>query len=169
MSNANVAACYFSYVMPLSKAQAITRTIRQCCGHLDELKDAVHQSTGITSGMRTVLEALYERGTLTVPQIARARGVTRQHIQTLSDRLLASGLITSHDNPKDRRSPLLKLTEKGAALFETVREYETQFLTGMSRALSAHDVDVALSTLGALESHLAYERARVAHPSSRSR
>jgi len=154
--------------MPLSKAHAITHRIRQCCSHLDELKDAVHQSTGITSGMRTVLEALYERGMLTVPQIARARGVTRQHIQTLADRLLANALITSLDNPKDRRSPLLKLTEKGTALFETVREHETRFLTGMSRALSAYDVDVALSTLGALESHLANERARVAQHSGQS-
>ena len=154
--------------MPLSKAKAITRTIRQCCSHLDELNDAVHQSTGITSGMRSVLEALYERGALTVPQIARSRGVTRQHIQALSDRLIASELIDSHGNPKDRRSPLLKLTEKGTAVFETVRERETQFLSAMSRALSAHDVDVALSTLGALESHLAQERARVSNHSGRS-
>jgi DNA-binding MarR family transcriptional regulator len=149
--------------MPLSKAQAITRTIRECCSHLDELKDAVHQGTGITSGMRSVLEALYERSALTVPQIARSRGVTRQHIQALVDRLLASELVASYENPRDRRSPLLKLTEKGAALFETVREHETRILSGMSDALSAYDVDVALSALGALESHLAQERARI-HP-----
>ncbi|MGQ0752088.1 MAG: MarR family winged helix-turn-helix transcriptional regulator [Betaproteobacteria bacterium] len=155
--------------MPLSKAQAITRTILQCCSHLDDLKDAVHQSTGITSGMRTVLEALYERGVLTVPQIARSRGVTRQHIQALTDRLLASELVTSHENPRDRRSPLLRLTEKGTTLFETVREHEAQVLSGMSRALSAYDVDVALSALGALESHLAQERARVGNHSGRNR
>lgn len=154
--------------MPFSKAQAITRTIRQCCDHLDELNDAVHQSTGITSGMRSVLEALYERGALTVPQIARSRGVTRQHIQALADRLIASELIDSHGNPKDRRSPLLRLTEKGTAVFEIVHERETQVLSGMSRALSAHDFDVALSALGALESHLAQERARVANHSGRS-
>lgn len=157
--------------MPLSKARAITRTIRQCCSHLDVLNEALHQRTGITAAMHTVLEVLYERGALTVPQIARAKGVTRQHIQALADRLLARGLITSHDNPRDRRSPLLKLSEKGMSLFDTVREREAQVLTGMSRALSDCDVDVALTTLGALESHLGEERAKVVskHPPSRSR
>jgi DNA-binding MarR family transcriptional regulator len=148
--------------MPLSKAQAITQTIRQCCSHLDELNDALHQSAGITSGMRAVLQVLYERGTQTVPQIARAKRVSRQHIQTLADRLLAGGLVSSEDNPRDRRSPLLKLSDHGKAIFDTVQEHETQVLTGMSRALSAYHVDEALTTLGALESHLDAERAKVA-------
>ncbi|MGQ0522332.1 MAG: MarR family winged helix-turn-helix transcriptional regulator [Betaproteobacteria bacterium] len=155
----------------MSKAQAITRTIRQCCSHLDELNDALHQSAGITSGTRAVLEVLYERGTQTVPQIARAKRVSRQHIQTLADRLLAGGLITLEGNPRDRRSPLLKLSGNGRAIFDTVREHETQVLTAVSRALSPYDVDEALTTLGALESHLDAERAKVApkHVPSRGR
>src|SRR5690348_8726939 len=73
--------------MPFRKAEAITRRIRECCDHLDALEDVLRQDVGVTAAMRAVLEALHERGAQTVPQIARSKKVTRQHIQALADKL----------------------------------------------------------------------------------
>jgi DNA-binding MarR family transcriptional regulator len=140
--------------MPFSKAEAITRSIRECCIHLDALYDALRHDVGITAAMRAVLEALYEHGTQTVPQIARSKKVTRQHIQTLADKLLANKLIASEENPKDRRSPLLRLSEHGETVVERMRMREVRVLTEMSHALDDCDVDVALTTLDTLRTYL---------------
>jgi DNA-binding MarR family transcriptional regulator len=140
--------------MPFSKAEAITRSIRECCIHLDALYDALRHDVGITAAMRAVLEALYEHGTQTVPQIARSKKVTRQHIQTLADKLLANKLIASEENPKDRRSPLLRLSEHGETVVERMRTREVRVLAEMSHALDDCDVDVALTTLDTLRTYL---------------
>jgi DNA-binding MarR family transcriptional regulator len=140
--------------MPFSKAEAITRSIRECCIHLDALYDALRHDVGITAAMRAVLEALYEHGTQTVPQIARSKKVTRQHIQTLADKLLGNKLIASEENPKDRRSPLLRLSEHGETVVERMRTREVRVLTEMSHALDDCDVDVALTTLDTLRTYL---------------
>jgi DNA-binding MarR family transcriptional regulator len=140
--------------MPFSKAEAITRSIRECCIYLDALYDALRHDVGITAAMRAVLEALYEHGTQTVPQIARSKKVTRQHIQTLADKLLANKLIASEENPKDRRSPLLRLSEHGETVVERMRTREVRVLTEMSHALDDCDVDVALTTLDTLRTYL---------------
>ena len=149
--------------MPFRKAEAITRRIRACCYHLDALDDALRQDAGITAAMRAVLEALHEHGTQTVPQIARLKKVTRQHIQALADKLLASQLISSQHNPKDRRSPLLRLTEHGETIFERMREREVGVLTEMGRALGDCDIDIALTTLDTLQAYLDKKRSEEAH------
>ena len=149
--------------MPFSKAEAITRKIRACCDHLALLDDAVRHDVGVTASMRGILEALHERGAQTVPQIARAKRVTRQHIQALTDRLLDGKLVSAQVNPKDRRSPLLGLTEHGEAVFERMREREVGIFTEMTRALGDCDIDVALETLDTLRAYLDKKSAEAAH------
>jgi len=149
--------------MPFQKAEAITRRIRECCYHLDALDDALRQDAGITAAMRAVLETLHEHGAQTVPQIARMKKVTRQHIQVLADKLLAGKLLSSQDNPKDRRSPLLRLTEHGEAVFERMREREVGVLTEMSRALGDCDIEVTLTTLDTLQNYLDKKRSEEAN------
>lgn len=148
--------------MPFRKAEAIARRIRECCDHLDALEDVLRQDVGVTAAMRAVLEALHERGAQTVPQIARSKKVTRQHIQVLADKLLASGLISSQHNPKDRRSPLLQLTAHGEAIFERMRQREVGVLMEMDRALGDCDIDIALTTLDTLQAYLDRKRSEAA-------
>src|SRR6516225_2013547 len=51
---------------------------------------------------------------LTVPQIARRMGLTRQAVQATVDRLLAEALAEARDNLDHHRSPLIGLTELGS-------------------------------------------------------
>jgi DNA-binding MarR family transcriptional regulator len=50
---------------------------------------------------------------LTVPQIARRMGLTRQAVQETVNRLMAEALTEARDNLDHRRSPLIGLTELG--------------------------------------------------------
>jgi hypothetical protein len=73
--------------MPFSKAEAITRSIRECCIHLDALYDALRHDVGITAAMRAVLEALYEHGTQTVPAPKKLPGSISRRWRTSCSRI----------------------------------------------------------------------------------
>ncbi len=75
-------------------------------------------------------------GPLTVPQIAEMRPTSRQRMQRLADELAAEGLAEFIDNPKHRRSKLVRLTPKGEARY---RELSARLLS------SASTMGVALS------------------------
>ncbi|MGE4164938.1 MAG: MarR family winged helix-turn-helix transcriptional regulator [Xanthobacteraceae bacterium] len=64
-------------------------------------------------------------GPLTVPQIAEMRPTSRQRMQRLADELAAEGLVEFIDNPKHRRSKLVRLTRKGEVRY---RELNIGFL-----------------------------------------
>lgn len=80
---------------------------------------AVGQKTGlITSwggGAFGFMRSLATVGPLTVPQIAEMRPTSRQRMQRLADELVVEGLVEFVDNPKHRRSKLVRLTRKGDA------------------------------------------------------
>ncbi len=89
---------------------------------------AVGRKTGlITSwggGAFGFLRSLVLLGPLTVPQIARMRPTSRQRMQRLANELAADGLVEYIDNPKHRRSKLVRLTAKGEAHY---RELDARF------------------------------------------
>jgi DNA-binding MarR family transcriptional regulator len=86
----------------------------------------LHQSTGISPGMRAVLESVIEGGPMTVPQMARVRPVTRQHIQGLVNALLDDGYVEYLDNPAHKRSSLVSATEHGHKVFKEMRAREIE-------------------------------------------
>ena len=90
---------------------------------------ALGQKTGlITSwggGAFGFMRSLALLGPLTVPQIAQMRPTSRQRMQRLADELEAEGLVEFIDNPRHRRSKLVRLTRRGQARY---RELETRFL-----------------------------------------
>ena len=70
---------------------------------------------GLTAARWQVLGAVALAGRpLTVPQIARRMGLTRQAVQESVNRLLAEALAEARDNLDHRRSPLIGLTELGS-------------------------------------------------------
>ena len=64
-------------------------------------------------------------GPLTVPQIAQMRPTSRQRMQRLADELAAEGLVEFIDNPRHRRSKLVRHTREGHARY---RELSARFL-----------------------------------------
>jgi DNA-binding MarR family transcriptional regulator len=83
----------------------------------------LHAGGEMAAGKRGILESL-ESGPQTVPQLARARPVSRQHVQSLVDPLSAAGYVELVPNPHHRRSRLVRLTAKGLATLERIRRRE---------------------------------------------
>jgi len=116
--------------------------------------DAVTADLGVTAGMRTVMASLADAGPRTVPELARERSASRQHLQTVVNDLLAAALAQALPNPAHRRSPLIALTEDGVRRLRQVRERETQMLARAAPAVAYADIAAAMRLFDALERNL---------------
>lgn len=126
-----------------SKAEAVSELMLEVAQCFFKIR-ALGQRTGLITnwggGAFGFMRSLALLGPLTVPQIARMRPTSRQRMQRLANELAAEGLVEFIDNPKHRRSKLVRLTRKGDARY---RELEARLLaiaSTMGAALSEADI-----------------------------
>ena len=114
---------------------------------LKEWAETLHSGLDVSVAMRGVLELILLGGPATVPDMARARGVSRQHIQQQVDALLERGLLERKDNPAHKRSSLIALTDKGHALIQNLRADELNALSRLQVGVSDNAVAEAAQVL----------------------
>jgi DNA-binding MarR family transcriptional regulator len=103
-----------------SKGEAIAELMLEVAQCFFRIRAFGQKEGFITSwggGAFGFLRSLALLGPLTVPQIAQMRPTSRQRMQRLADKLAAEGLVEFIDNPKHRRSKLVRLTRKGEASY----------------------------------------------------
>ena len=134
----------------LADVEALADEVRLDYHALVRLAGALHGGHGVTPPMRAVLEFLQARGPTPVPRIARSRGVSRQHIQSIVNELLHEGLVELRDNPAHRRSCLVALTAAGGATIAGIRDTERTVLGDAFSDIEADAVRAATQTLRAV-------------------
>jgi DNA-binding MarR family transcriptional regulator len=105
-------------------------------------------------GQRGVLIDLARLGPATVAGMARARGVSRQHVQALVDGFRARGLVDLAENPAHRRSRLVALTAKGRSLVKAMLARERGALAFLNAAVPPAQLRTATAVLRALRERL---------------
>jgi DNA-binding MarR family transcriptional regulator len=78
---------------------------------------AVHSGTEFA-----ILDTIQRHGCKTVPEIAAWRGVARQSVQSVVNKLVDAGLILQKENPDHKLSPILVLSPEGRAHYDEARE-----------------------------------------------
>jgi DNA-binding MarR family transcriptional regulator len=117
--------------------------------------DELAAQEGLTSARWQVLGAVsLAEQPLTVPQIARRMGLTRQSVQASVNRLLADGLVASQDNPDHRRSPLIALTDRGRRAYESLDRRQVAWVNELADGIDASDLATAARVLGELSERL---------------
>src|SRR5262245_24617542 len=84
---------------------------------------AAGENMGLVSkhgGTLGFLRTIAIEGPITVPDLARMRPTSRQRMQQLADELAEDGLIDFTDNPRHRKSKLMRLTRKGEARYQAM-------------------------------------------------
>jgi DNA-binding MarR family transcriptional regulator len=114
----------------------------------------VHGGSPLAGGMRGVLIDLLEDGDQTVPELARRRPVSRQHIQTLVNELLKLGLVIRKPNPMHKRSRLVGLTPEGHRTISGMLEREKELLQDLRLEANLDQLQDAADTLADLSSAL---------------
>jgi DNA-binding MarR family transcriptional regulator len=110
---------------------------------------------GLTAARWQVLGAVALAGRpLTVPQIARRMGLTRQAVQESVNRLLAGALVEARDNLDHRRSPLIGLTRLGSQKYTAVDQRQARWINELAAGLKITDLAVAARLLRELGDRL---------------
>jgi len=125
----------------------LTLYVRRLFHRLGHDVTALHSESGITAGMRAVLESVIAKGPQTVPEMARVRPVSRQHIQGLVNALLAEGLVETADNPAHRRSHLVCATDAGRAAYDRLGAREAAAFRKLPMGIAAAELNLAARVL----------------------
>lgn len=137
--------------MPLYR---LITEIRRAFNELASVSESVTTPLGLTAAERAVLEHVLVEGAATVPDIARQKSVSRQHIQKLSDSLVGKGLARFRENPTHKRSQLIEATEEGAERFRTLSQIEGEFLESVAPKLAKNDLEAAIDSIRSLRAAL---------------
>lgn len=86
--------------------------------------EQIHQQGEMSGGRRAILRMLDEADAQTVPQMSRARAVSRQHVQALINELAEEGYVEFVENPAHKRSPFVQLTNQGKRAVDAMNRRE---------------------------------------------
>ncbi len=117
--------------------------------------DRLTRDLGLTSARWKVLGALAVQGQpLTVAQIARRMGLTRQSVQRIVGDLVASGHLRLDDNPDHQRAPLVNRTAKGEAAYAQIMHRHAAWADRLVAGIEPEALRRALATLELLAKRL---------------
>jgi DNA-binding MarR family transcriptional regulator len=153
-----------------SKGEDIAQLMLEVAQFFFRLR-ALGQKTGLITGWGGgafgLMRSLALTGPLTVPQIARMRPTSRQRMQRLADELAAEGLVEFIDNPKHRRSKLVRLTCKGNTRYRELGVRLVQIASTMGADLSETDIRKAIETVRRLSDDTKGAYRRIQRPSKK--
>jgi DNA-binding MarR family transcriptional regulator len=120
--------------------------------------DQIHHRGEMTGALRSILRGLDKLGEQTVPQMARARAVSRQHVQALVNQLVGERLVEFVANPAHKRSPLARLTPLGKKTVDVMNRNEAGLLSKADLDLTDKDLRQAAETLRTVRAYFESER-----------
>jgi DNA-binding MarR family transcriptional regulator len=113
--------------------------------------DELAAEEGLSAARWQVLGALaLAERPLTVPQIARRMGLTRQSVHATVNRLLGDGLLERHANADHRRSPLVALTAAGRATYDALDRRQAVWVNRLAAGVDPRDLETAARVLDQL-------------------
>lgn len=142
------------------KATEVILSVFRANGLLLAAGDLLAAGHGLTSARWQVLGAIaMAQRPLTVPQIARRMGLTRQSVHTTVNRLVADGMVELTANADHRRSQLARLTELGRAKHQAISLRQAAWVSQLAAGLTSAELEGAERVLGELCARL--EAARI--------
>ena len=129
---------------------ALMLEVAQCFFRIRALGQKTGLITSWGGGAFGFMRSIALLGPLTVPQIAEMRPTSRQRMQRLADELVDEGLVKFVDNPKHRRSKLVRLTPKGEARYRELSARLLSIASTMAGALGEADIRKATEIVSQL-------------------
>jgi len=112
--------------------------------------EEVHHHGEMSGALRSLLRSLDKRGAQTVPQMARDRSVSRQHIQALINQSAEAGYVEFAENPAHKRSPFIRLTPRGKRAVDAMNRRERKLLSKSGVGVPDKKMREAAETLRAV-------------------
>ena len=110
---------FFAAAMRRSMHEALART----------------QAEGLSTSQVGALFLLHDRGVCTVGEIAHAVGITMGGATQLVDRLVLLGHVDRREDPENRRSKRVALTEHGAQVMTEIMNLRKDWITHLAASI----------------------------------
>jgi DNA-binding MarR family transcriptional regulator len=113
--------------------------------------DGLASEEGLTSARWQVLGAIRLAGRpLTVPQIARRMGLTRQSVHVTVNRLVDEGMLALAPNADHRRSQLVRLTEDGTGKYSAIDALQAVWVNRLAAGIGRMELETTARVLDEL-------------------
>ena len=109
-------------------------------GVLRRLGERTAATEGQTQARWQVLSVISE-GDWTVPMSGDRLGISRQAVQRIANQLVDEGLAIFDENPRNQRSPFLRLTQDGHTTLDAITKRSRSQHRALLNDLSDVDVD----------------------------
>lgn len=124
-------------------------------GRLLVAGDALVADLGLTSARWQVLGAMaLSPVPLSVAQVARNMGLTRQAVQRLVNEMQDDGLVELAPNPHHQRAKLVVLGPRGRTAFAGAMKRQTIWANALARGITVREIAAAAATLRRLRQRL---------------
>jgi DNA-binding MarR family transcriptional regulator len=124
-------------------------------GRLLSAGDALVSSLGLTSARWQVLGAIaLSPVPLTISQIARNMGLTRQSVQRLVNEMRRDALLRLKTNPHHRRAMLVEYTARGRSAYEAALERQEPWVAYLAKGCRTEQIASAVTVLRMLRGRL---------------
>lgn len=117
-------------------------------GMLSTEGDSLTKEFGLTSSRWKILGAIsMAQIPVTVPQIAREMGQSRQAVQRLVDVMSKDGLLQSIDNPNHKRAKYINMTAKAENIYKQLHNKQIPWAEQCSTDITISELETTLSAL----------------------
>jgi DNA-binding MarR family transcriptional regulator len=133
------------------RATEVILAVFRANGLLLAAGDQLSAQDGLTSARWQVLGAVaLAQQPLTVPQIARRMGLTRQSVHSTVSRLIGDGFVELVPNADHRRSRLVRLTALGEEKYAAIDSLQATWVNRLAEGLRPADLETAARVLDEL-------------------
>jgi DNA-binding MarR family transcriptional regulator len=112
-------------------------------GRLLSAGDRLTQDLGLSSARWQVMGAIANTP-LSVAQIARNMGLTRQGVQRIADKLAEENLVEFTLNPNHQRAKLVTLTPHGREVLQEVSRRQLVWANEIAKGVAVSELEVAI-------------------------
>lgn len=140
------------YKIRTQSAEAFTQLIIETFrlnGRLLAAGDQLTKELGLSSALWQVLGAI-DDAPLSMAQIARNMGLTRQSVRRSVNVLREKGLVDFHENPDHQRAKLVALTRQGCTVLDQVTEIQIDWSNRIAHDLSVSKLNMAIQIIRTL-------------------
>ena len=115
--------------------------------------DQLAKEIDLSSALWQVLGAVGE-APLSMAQIARNMGLSRQSVRRSANILKDKGLINFENNPDHKRAKLVVMTKKGLQILEKMKKKQVDWSNHLSEEFSSKDLEETVKMIKSLSDQL---------------
>jgi DNA-binding MarR family transcriptional regulator len=143
-------------IVPTKAGEAFTEIVLEIFrfnGRLLAAGDQLAAPLRLTSARWQVLGAVEEQS-LSVSQIGKKMGLTRQNVQRIADVLEQEGFVQYEANPAHQRAKLVRLTTKGMRAMRELAHIQVVWANRIASNTTVFEIRAMLNTMSKLVSQL---------------